>query len=75
MPDPAHKDIVTLAVLGTKLDYLIRTVDKMVLRLEDHQRRIDSIENTVKILKWVSGVAATTGIALLIAWVKTILSI
>jgi hypothetical protein len=66
---------VTLAVLGTKLDYLIRTVDKMVLRLEDHQRRIDNIENTVRILKWVSGAAAAAGIALLIAWVKTILAI
>ena len=82
MTDPSHER-VTMAVLGTKLDYLIATVDRLVLRQDaQHERinilenkRIANIENTVRLLKWASAFVGTVAIALLVAWLKMILAI
>ena len=74
MTDPSHER-VTLAILATKLDYLIRTVDQVVVSQAQSRERLTDVEETVRILKWVSAFVGTVAVALLIAWVKTILSI
>jgi len=66
---------ITLAVLSTKLDYLIRTVDQVVASVGKNRERLDAVEETVRILKWVSGTVGLVAVALLIAWIKTLLAI
>lgn len=72
---------ITLAVLGVKLDNIEELVKSVVQRLDkidDQQeadcRRIDRIENTVSVLKWVLGPVGAVVIALVIDWLTKALT-
>ena len=64
---------ITLAVLGYKLDYLIVQVKKIDDCVTDNKGRLDRVEDTVRVLKWVGGTIGLISSALLIAWLKTLL--
>lgn len=61
---------VTLAVLATKLDYVIAQVDKIDKRTEEDGERIDRLEETVRILKWAGGILTVITISIVISAVK-----
>ena len=74
MVEPSNTDgKVTLAVLGTKLDYLIVQVKKVEDCVTTNKDRLDKVEGAVRILKWVGGTIGLISSALLIAWLKALL--
>jgi len=74
MVEPSNTDgKVTLAVLGTKLDYLIVQVKKVEDCVTTNKDRLDKVEGAVRILKWVGGTIGLISSALLIAWLKAML--
>jgi len=74
MVEPSNTDgKVTLAVLGTKLDYLIVQVKKVEDCVTTNKDRLDKVEDTIRILKWVGGTIGLVSSALLIGWLKALL--
>jgi len=73
---------VTMAVLGTKLDYVQRSVDQIGRRLDDicdqavdRDERLGKVENTLKVITWVGGAVAAILIAIATAWAKAVLGL
>jgi len=64
---------ITLAVLGYKLDYLIVQVKKVEDCVTTNKDRLDKVEDTIRILKWVGGTIGLISSALLIGWLKALL--
>ena len=64
---------ITLAVLGYKLDYLIVQVKKVEDCVTTNKDRLDKVEDTIRILKWVGGTIGLVSSALLIGWLKALL--
>jgi hypothetical protein len=66
---------VTLAVLATKLDYVIQGVQEIKNCVERQDKRIEALERIVDILKWVGGATAAILVALGIAWLRQVLGL
>ena len=64
---------ITLAVLGYKLDYLIVQVKKVEDCVTTNKDRLDKVEDTIRILKWIGGTIGLISSALLIGWLKALL--
>ena len=64
---------VTLAILGTKLDYLIDQVKSIERGVNANKDRLNKAEDAIRVLKWVGGTIGLVSSALLIAWLKTLL--
>ena len=75
MPDSTPNGRVTLAVLATKLDYLIQKVDKIDKQTGQDRKRLEKMEGAVTILKWVGGTIGAITVALAIAWLKQALGL
>jgi len=74
-PNNPTQDGVTLAVLGTKLDYVIDKVDKIDDQTRADRRRLDAMENTISVLKWLGGTMGAVVLALTISWLKQVLGL
>jgi hypothetical protein len=70
---------VTLAVLATKLDYVLESlkdikacIDKQNLRIQEQDERIEKLERVVVILKWggafISAILIGVGITAITKW-------
>ena len=66
---------VTLAVLATKLDYVIAKVDSISQSCAARDKRIDKLEDTVHVVQWIGGVLGAIFIGVSIAWAKTMLGL
>jgi len=80
---------VTLAILATKLDYVIaelaefkgwcasrdQRAEARDKRITDEAKRIDRVEETVRVIKWTAGVGTAILVALAIAAVKKALGL
>lgn len=77
---PDNGQRVTLAVLSTKLDYLIEKVNGVCQRFDTHERRIDSLEKHAiatdsrldqhkRAIAWAAGIAGSVLTAVIIALV------
>jgi len=83
MPDNADNNgRVTLAVLATKLDYVIAELAEFKAYCASNDKagkirdqRIDHVEGAIRVIQWIGGVAAAVLVALLIAVAKQALGL
>ena len=83
MPDNADNNgRVTLAVLATKLDYVIAELAEFKVycarnddAIRKRDKRIDHVENSVRVITYIGGVAAAVLVAILIAMAKQALGL
>ena len=75
MPDSTDNGRITLAVLSTKLDVIEASVNRIMQKMErtderqdNDCRRLDRIETTVGVVKWVLGPVGAIVVALVIDW-------
>ena len=69
---PQSDGRVTLAILGTKLDYLIERVDDVCEHCKEQDKRIDRLEKQAQMTAWIGGaggaILIATAIAAIRAW-------
>ena len=61
---------VTLAVLGTKLDYLIDQVADICEASKERDKRIDKLERQAQVTAWIGGAGGAVLIAVSIAAIR-----
>lgn len=62
---------VTLAVLATKLDYVLADLHEIKTCIKSQDTRIEQLERVVGVLKWIGAGITTILIAIVIASIKS----
>lgn len=62
---------MTLAVLATKLDYVLADLHEIKTCIKSQDTRIEQLERVVGVLKWIGAGITTILIAIVIASIKS----